>query len=151
MKTIDVTGHADAPADAVYALLVDGATWPDWAPFDSFEITEPGDASRLGEEHVFRFGKYASRERIVELVPGRRYSYALLEGLPLRDYRADVDLTEEDGGTRIHWHSTFTPARPGTGWIYRAYLTRFITRCVNGLAANVTAPGGGSGAGRAAG
>lgn len=139
MKHIDVTAYAEAPAAKVYALLVDGATWPEWAPFDGFEIVEPGDADRLGEVHIFRFGRYASRERIVELVPERRYSYELLEGLPLRDYRADVDLTEEGTRTRIHWHSTFTPARPGTGWIYRAYLTRFITRCANGLAARVSA------------
>jgi uncharacterized protein YndB with AHSA1/START domain len=136
MKTIDVNVHADAPAEAVYALLVDGDTWPTWAPFDSFEITEPGDADRLGEVHVFRTGRHASRERLVELVPGRRYSYELLEGLPLRGYRADVDLTEEAGGTHIRWHSTFTPGRPGTGWIYRAYLARFIDRCARGLAAH---------------
>lgn len=138
MKRIDVTAHAQAPAEAVYALLVDGTTWPQWAPFDSFEVTEPGDASHLGEVHVFHVGRQATRERVVELIPGKRYSYELVDGLPLRDYRADVDLTEEDGGTRIHWHSTFRPGRPGTGWIYRAYLSRFIARCANGLATAAT-------------
>ena len=138
MKTIDVTAYADAPAADVYKLLVNGETWTEWAPFDGFEIVEPGDAERLGEVHIFRFRRNASRERIVELIPGRRYSYELLGGPPLRDYRADVDLTEEGGRTRIHWHSSFRPGRPGTGWIYRAYLSRFIGRCVEGLAAQVS-------------
>ena len=134
MKRIDVTAYAKAPAEAVYALLVDGTTWPEWTPFDSFEITEPGDPSHLGEVHIFHTGKQATRERVVELIPAKRYSYELLDGLPLRDYHADVDLTEDEGGTTIHWHSTFHPGRPGTGWIYRAYLARFIARCANGLA-----------------
>lgn len=135
MKKISVERHANAPAKAVYELLRDGTTWPEWAPFESFEVLEAGDAERLGEVHVFRTGRHTSRERIVELVKDRRYSYELLAGLPLRDYRADVDLTPDDTGTTIHWHSSFRPGRPGTGWIYRAYLEKFIGRCVDGLAA----------------
>jgi len=64
----------------------------------------------------------------------------LLSGLPLRDYRADVDLTPTDGGTDIRWHSTFHPKVPGTGWIYRRALTRFIGDMVRGLAAATAAP-----------
>lgn len=136
MKQIDVKVHADAPPEAVYELLVDGSTWPAWGPFRSFELVEPGDADRLGEVHIFRTGRHVSRERIVELTPGRKYAYALLAGPPLKDYRADVDLTPEAGGTLIHWHSSFTPGRPGTGWLYRWYLQRFIAGCARDLAAH---------------
>jgi hypothetical protein len=73
---------------------------------------------------------------VVEVVPGRRFSYALLSGLPLRGYRANVDLTPADGGTTIHWRSSFTPKVPGTGWIFRWALGTFIQRCVDGLAAH---------------
>ena len=67
-------------------------------------------------------------------MPGRRLSYVLLSGLPLRNYRADVDLTPMDGGTAIRWHSKFGAARPGTGWLYRWALGRFIRQTVHGLA-----------------
>ncbi|HEY3683935.1 MAG TPA: SRPBCC family protein [Streptosporangiaceae bacterium] len=139
MKRISVKGHANAPAEAVYELLRDGSTWTEWAPFDSFEIVEEGDAERLGEVHVFRTGRHVTRERIVELVPNRRYAYELLAGPPLRDYRAYVDLEPDDTGTLIHWHSSFRPGRPGTGWIYRNYLSRFIGRCLTGLAERASA------------
>ncbi|MCW6010101.1 SRPBCC family protein [Micromonospora sp. CPCC 205371] len=54
--------------------------------------------------------------------------------MPLRNYRADVDLTPTADGTTIRWHSTFDAAVPGTGWFWRWLLGRFIRDCVNGLA-----------------
>jgi hypothetical protein len=39
-----------------------------------------------------------------------------------------------DGGTDIAWGSTFRPHRPGTGWIYRFALQRFIGDLVVRLA-----------------
>jgi Polyketide cyclase / dehydrase and lipid transport len=137
MQTIDVRAQSRADADTLYALLTDGASWPAWSPIGSFELERPGDSARegLGAIRVFRTGRTNSRERLVELVPGKRLSYALLSGLPLRGYRADVDLTPKGAGTEIRWHSTFTAKVPGTGWLYRLALGRFIQRCANGLAA----------------
>lgn len=66
--------------------------------------------------------------------PGRRHSCTLLSGLPVRDYVADVILTPDGGGTEIAWHSTFEPKVPGTGWLYRAVLERFITDVAGRLA-----------------
>ena len=136
MQTIDVTAHSPADAAALYALLADGASWPTWTPIGSFELERPGESERegVGAIRVFRVGRGASREELVELVPGRRLSYVLLSGLPLRGYRADVDLTPDGTGTEIRWHSTFRPKVPGTGWLFRVALTRFIRRCANGLA-----------------
>jgi uncharacterized protein YndB with AHSA1/START domain len=133
---IDVRTHAHADPDTVYRLLADGTTWPTWSPMDSFELESEGDTGgeSLNAVRVFRTGRSTSRERLVELVPGRRLSYALLSGLPLVGYRADVDLTPADGGTDIRWHSTFKPKFFGTGWIYRFALRTFIKRCAAGLA-----------------
>jgi hypothetical protein len=143
MLRIDASAHSSADAGAVYALLADGATWPTWSPIDSFTLERPGDTARegVGAIRVFRTGRITSRERLVELVPGRRLSYVLLSGLPLRDYRADVDLTPNGTGTDIRWRSSFTAKIPGTGWLYRRQLGRFIQRMVDGLAAR--AAGGG--------
>ncbi|WP_020579415.1 SRPBCC family protein [Actinopolymorpha alba] len=139
---IDVNVQANADPDAVYALLVDGTTWPEWSPFESFELSEAGDPSGLGSVRVFRSRwrgqKIASYEQVVELIPGRRYGYALMSGLPLRDYRANVDLEPSNGGCSIHWHSTFDAKVPGTGWLYRRVLGDFIKACAEGLAHHAT-------------
>ena len=130
VQRIETTARSSADAATVYSLLIDGKTWPTWSPLDSFELD--------GDVRVFRTGRTVSREEVVEQVPNRRFSYALLSGLPLRNYRADIDLTPVDGGTVIHWRSSFTPKVPGTGWIYRWALGKFIQRCVDGLAAHAT-------------
>jgi len=137
-KEIDERAWSAADPDTVYALLAKGSTWPVWSPIGSFELQQEGDGEPEGLNaiRVFRTGRTTSVERLVELRPGRRLSYSLLHGLPLKDYRADVDLEPFDGGTNIRWHSTFQPKRPGTGWVYRLVLSKFIRRCVKGLAAH---------------
>src|SRR5450755_5002355 len=78
-------------------------------------------------------------EEIVELLPERRFSYVLLSGLAIRNYRADVDLEPTGRGTVLHWHSAFTAKVPGSGWLYRWQLARFIGQLVQGLAAHAEA------------
>jgi uncharacterized protein YndB with AHSA1/START domain len=144
MLRIEATARSRAGADAVYELLTAGATWPSWSGHDSFELEREGDEAPegVGAIRVFRRGRIASRERVVEAVPGRRLSYELLSGMPLRDYRATVDLTPDGDGTLISWRSQFTPKVPGTGRIYRRFLQVFIERAAKGLAARAAASTG---------
>src|SRR5690349_19040902 len=99
LHDIDERDWSAGDPQTVYGLLADGASWPTWSGIDSFELREPGDAGgeSLSAVRVFRTGRVTSVERLVELVPGRRLSYVLLSGMPLRDYRADVDLMPADG------------------------------------------------------
>ncbi len=135
-QVISARGWTAASPSEVYRLLRAGATWPEWSPIDSFELRREGPegGESLGAIRVFRTGRAASVEEIVELVADRRFSYALVSGLPLRGYRADVDIEPRDGGTAIHWHSSFRAKVPGTGGIFRRFLGGFIQRCVDGLA-----------------
>ena len=135
---INQSAHSSASPAAIYAILLDRPTWPSWSPLESFEHGSDGcdGPNSLGAIGTFVTGRTRSREELVELIPGRRVSSRLLSGLPLHDYRADVELSpaEAGAGTDICWHSTFH-ARFGTGWAYRFALGRFIRRCVRALAA----------------
>jgi hypothetical protein len=137
-QVIDRRAWTPAPPAAVYALLRSGETWPSWSPIGGFALEREGrdGGESLGAIRVFRTGRARSREEIVELVPDRSFGYALLSGLPLRGYRADVDLEPHDGGTTIRWRSHFRPKLPGTGRLFRHFLGGFIQRCVDGLAAH---------------
>ncbi len=139
---IDVRVPTTARPDVLYRLLRDGASWPTWSPLGSFALERAGDdeTEGVGAIRVFRTGRVTTRERVVELVPDRRLSYELVSGLAIRDYHADVDLATDDTGTTIHWHSSFVPKVPGTGWLYRRSLSGFIERCARGLAVHATAP-----------
>jgi polyketide cyclase/dehydrase/lipid transport protein len=140
--------HATTSADpaTVYALLRDGATWPDWSPIDSFELERPGadQPEGVGAVRLLRSGRVIGRDTIAELVPDRRFAYTHASNLPVKDYRGEVDLTPVAGGTEIRWVSTFEPKWPGTGALVRRGLGRFIAACTDGLAAHATELAGGA-------
>nr|WP_042177723.1 SRPBCC family protein [Kibdelosporangium sp. MJ126-NF4]CEL12698.1 hypothetical protein [Kibdelosporangium sp. MJ126-NF4]CTQ93562.1 hypothetical protein [Kibdelosporangium sp. MJ126-NF4] len=123
-QEFEVTVHSAAPPGAVYALLRDGSTWPDWSTLEKFVLEKPGspEPESVGAIRNFFTGRYKMREQIAELVPDKRFSYTLLSGLALKDYRADVDLTPSGDGTDIRWHTSFRPKVPGMGGIYRRTL-----------------------------
>jgi hypothetical protein len=135
-QVIDETATTQADPASVYALLADGSTWPEWSPLGSFELVAPGDGTPegLGAVRLFTTGRHTSRERVVTCQPGEVFAYELLAGLPLRDYRAVITLTPAGGGTTINWRSTFRAKVPGTGWLYRRELGKFIGKTVDGLA-----------------
>ncbi|MBV9162945.1 MAG: SRPBCC family protein [Pseudonocardiales bacterium] len=136
-QRIDIQVHTCAKATAVYALLRDGTSWPRWTSLDSFQLERAGEREPegVGAIRIFRKGTVTGRDQITEVIPERRFSYRHLSGLPVRDYRADVDLEPTPEGTRIRWHISFAPKVPGTGWLCRWGIERFVKQCARGLAA----------------
>jgi len=137
-RHVEVAKHSTAAPDAVFALLVDGDTWPSWSPIESFELERAGDPppEGVGAIRVFRRGRTAGRDQIVEIVPGRRFGYVSLSGLPVRDYRAQIDLEPDGDGTTIRWQASFAPKVFGTGWLLDRGLRRFLCECAAGAAAH---------------
>ncbi|MFI9381327.1 SRPBCC family protein [Kutzneria sp. NPDC052558] len=142
IQRVDARGHTTASPATVHALLRDGSTWPSWSRIEKFDLERAGagGGESVGAIRNFRTGRYLMREQVVEIVPDRRFSYALLSGLALRGYRADVDLTPAGGGTDIRWSSSFRARVPGTGWLYRLALQRMTEAFVQDLARATTTP-----------
>ena len=141
-QRIEHRATTTADPAAVYALLRDGSTWPTWAePIDSFELEREGADERegVGAVRVLRGGRVVGRDEIVELVPDRRFAYKHTSNLPVRDYRGEVDLEPTANGTEIKWVSSFEPKYPGTGWLLRRGLDRFVAKLTNGLAHHAAA------------
>jgi len=103
-----------SPAD-VYALLIDGSTWPEWSPIGSFELEKPGAARRKASAQCgcFCTGRIRSRELVVAAQPNQLFSYVLVSGLAIRDYRAVVTILPRDGGSVIHWAIYLQGQDPG--------------------------------------
>jgi len=139
-QVIEHTVTTTADPAAVFALLADGSTWPEWSPIGSFDLIEPGAGTPegVGAIRVFSTGRIKSREQVVVARPNEAFSYVLLSGLPIRHYTAVVTLTPAGGGTTIHWRSTFRAKVPGTGWLYQRQLGAFIGHTVDGLAEAAT-------------
>jgi hypothetical protein len=135
---ISQTAETSAAAATVYALLRDGSTWPTWSTIDSFELEKPGagEPEGPGAVRIFRSGRIVGRDEILGFTPDRSFRYAHLRGLPVKDYRGEVDLRPIDGGTAISWQVEFSPKVPGTGWLMHKALTRFIGKTVQSLASH---------------
>lgn len=134
--------RSEAPPEAVFRLLADGSTCPEWSPAVSYERERAGDARGVGEIRVFRNRgrKALTREEVVELTPNRRVGYVLLSGLAIHDYRAFIDLAPDGAGTAIRRRSSFEADVRGTGWLYRLVLQAVISRYAKGSAAHAARP-----------
>ncbi len=149
-QRIEHRATTTAQPATVYALLRDGATWPEWAPIDAFELEREGAGERegVGAVRVLRSGRVTGRDTISELVENRRFAYTHESSLPVKNYHGAVDLEPADGGgTAIRWVSEFDPKITGTGALVRRALDGFIAKVVTGLAERATAD---AAAGRAA-
>lgn len=133
-----VTAHSDAPPESVFALVADGAGWSTWAgPFiiwSGWEVEGDPPPGGVGAIRLLGSKRLHTRERIEEYDPPRRLSYSILSGVPVKDYLAVVELTPEDGGTRIIWRGTFEPKLPGTGTVTRLFLRATIADFARRLA-----------------
>jgi hypothetical protein len=134
----DFTVSATTPAtpEAVFSLVCDGASWPTWSPIGSFRLERSDEAGGegVGAIRVFSTGTVRSREEIIEVTEGVRFSYVALSGLPMRHHRADIELRSADGTTTVSWHEAFEPRWPATGRVMSRLLRRFVQRSVDGLA-----------------
>jgi len=130
--TVEATSAA--PPDTVFAVLADVPRWKDWAgpmiresSWDREGNPPPGGVGavrKLGAKPVYAY------EEIVEYDQPRHLAYTIRSGQPVRNHRADVELTAVDGGTHIRWSSTFEPKVAGTG----SALRWFLRKVVSGLA-----------------
>lgn len=126
---IDATATSEAPPSAVFALLLDVSTWPDWGDWETAELEQPGSPDPNGVGAIRSFtGKARTREQVVAVEPDRHLAYILLSGIPIRSYRADVRLRPTaSGGTTISWHSTFRSKIPGLTGLIERRLQAFIS------------------------
>ena len=142
-QSFEVEASSAAGPEAVFALLADGPSWRKWAgplvrrsTWDRQGDPAPGGVGavrKLGAPPVF------SREEIVAYDPPHHLAYTMLSGQPLREYRADVRLVPDGGGTRIEWGATFRPVVPGTGRLMRWYLAAIVGGFARRLAAYAAA------------
>jgi hypothetical protein len=136
-QVIDAKAHSRAPRDVVWSILADGGNWSQWGLWTRSELERAGRPEPGGIGAIKRLarGGLNLREEVTEFEPPSRYGYRLLSGLPVRDYHAEVALSETGGGTAIHWHSEFDARFPGTGGFLRRSLQRAVSDVAGRLAA----------------
>ena len=136
--SFEARGHSSAPREAVWALIADPRTWSEWGAWSEAEILREGTPPPGGLHTLKRLTLRPTRvvEEVTVFEPPSRLGYELRSGLPLRGYRASIELTDTRGdtGTEIRWRAQFEPKIPGTGGFYRRFLGRFTQQTAERLA-----------------
>jgi len=125
---IELERTTTAVPEVVWRWLADASSWKEWTRLTDTRLVREGAPTPDGVGAIRHFGRAggSSREEVVVFDPPRHLAYVLLRGLPIVNYRADVTLEPDGGGTRIRWHSRFDTKYPGTGAPMRAFLRRFL-------------------------
>lgn len=101
------TAVVNASPEQVWELLADHEGMSSWGPGIKVRLTQEGSTERNGVGAVRRIDAPGPAPAIVEVVdrfePGTALGYKATGGVPLKNYRGDVELTPASGGTRIAW------------------------------------------------
>jgi uncharacterized protein YndB with AHSA1/START domain len=112
---VEAEQTAQAAPAIVWALVSDVMTYPRWGPWSEAGYRSPGDASPGGPGAVYwlrssrRYGlrRPVSVEKILDVEEGRRLAYTVIDGIPVRNYRAEITLAPAADGTRIRWAASW--------------------------------------------
>jgi uncharacterized protein YndB with AHSA1/START domain len=125
----------------VWALISDVMTYPRWGPWQEAGYRSPGDTSPRGPGAVYwlrssrRYGlRYpVSVEKILDAEAEQHLAYTVIEGIPVRNYRAEITLEPAAGGTRIRWAASWD--RTLAGRLVHRELRKAYPQIVADLAA----------------
>jgi len=130
------TARSAAAVEVVWPLIGEAARWKEWSWMTHTSLLRPGrsEPDGVGAQRRFALGPAGSKEEVVEWDPPHHLGYVVVSGLPVRHYRADVELGSEGGGTVVTWRGSFDEIVPGTGRALRFVLKRVTA----GFAARVS-------------
>ncbi len=111
--TVIRTTVIDAPADAVYAQIVDFHRWPSWSPWEDLdpdlERTYTGAESGVGAVYTWRGNRKAGEGRmeVIETIEPSKVVIALQFLKPFKSTSTSTFELQPDGeATRVAWTMT---------------------------------------------
>lgn len=141
---VSATAQSTASAEAVFALLASGETWPNWTPIKTFALHTPGvdGGESVGAVRQWNSGLMMNLEQIVEIKSPTKFAYTLNQSklVAVKDYRADVDIVPTATGCTVTWSSAFHPKLKGTGWFWKFALGKLSNQLATGVATYAATP-----------
>jgi hypothetical protein len=117
-------------------VLTDHRRYTEITPLRKAELEREGEPAPNGVGAIRVLGLVGPplREEVLAYEPGRRFSYKLLSGLPVRDHVGTVELTPSAAGTRVVYAVNTTPTLPLAGGAFLAGLGLAIKQLLGGVA-----------------
>jgi uncharacterized protein YndB with AHSA1/START domain len=126
-----------ASPETVFDVLTDHRGYADITPIRKSELEREGEPAPngVGAIRVLRSVGPPLREETIAYEEPRRFSYKLLSGAPLRDHVGTVELTPQDGGTKITYAVRTTPTLPLAGGVAVAVAKFGVKQLLEGIVA----------------
>lgn len=134
---VSVAARVAAPRSAVFAVMADPDTWPQWFPgvhAASYESGTPYGVGTIRQAHV---GRSHWVEELIAWDTDSRWAYTVLRSTTSLA-RAQIELfdfRDVDGGTEVEWTLALEPrllARLGTPFMPRV-IDRLFRRAMRNL------------------
>jgi uncharacterized protein YndB with AHSA1/START domain len=137
MASFPFTRAIAAPAETVFEVLTDHSRYAEITPLRRSELEREGEPAPNGVGAIRRLTAIGPplREEVVAYDAPRRMSYTLLSGAPLRDHLGTVELSAEDGSTRMVYAVRTQPTLPVVGPLVVAVVKQSVKGLVDGIVA----------------
>jgi uncharacterized protein YndB with AHSA1/START domain len=114
MASFTITSVVNAPIEVVFDVVTDHRGYSGFTPLRSVELEQEGTPppNGVGAIRVLRAVGPPIREQVTEYERPTRFAYKMLSGAPLRDHVGTVELTPEQGKTRMVYEVQTFPTVP---------------------------------------
>jgi uncharacterized protein YndB with AHSA1/START domain len=111
---VEAEGVAQAAPEVVWELVANADRYHEWGPWSASGYQSRADhADGPGVIRWMRYGRTTTVEKVLDAEKGRRLTYTVVKGIPVRNYRAEVTLTPQGEGTHIRWSASWDRTLPG--------------------------------------
>ena len=131
MRTVRVERRIQAPAERVFELIADHANYDRFRAITGSELVSEGDPppNGVGAMRRIRVGPIRVDEELTAYEPRARLDYLIVRLNRPFDHRGGtMRLSEEEGGTRVEWISTFRIPIPVVGGLQERIWAPILTR-----------------------
>ena len=137
MASFTFTREIAAPAETVFEVLTDHRRYSELTPLRKSELEREGETDPNGVGAIRRLTAVGPpmREEVIAYEAPSRFSYTVLSGLPVRDHVGTVELTGEDGKTKMVYAVHTQPTLPVVGAVVVAAVKQAIKGLIDGVAA----------------
>lgn len=130
------TREIAATPETVFEVLTDHRKYSELTPLRKSELEREGEAdvNGVGAIRKLTVAGPPMREEVIAYEAPSRFSYTVLSGLPVRDHVGTVELTAENGGTKMVYAVRTQPTLPVVGFAVVAAVKQAIKGLIDGVA-----------------
>ncbi len=136
MASFTYTREVAAPPEIVFEVLTDHRRYAEITNLRKATLEREGEPAPNGVGAIRRLTAVGPplREEVLAYEPGKRFSYKLLSGLPVRDHVGTVELTANGSATTVVYAVRTTPTLPLVGGAVIAVLKIGVQQLFGGVA-----------------